>query len=555
MKGLKHKRNAAMSDISSTSADEELEDILTTDEKNKKSKLFIKKYGVIIFPLLLLLIACVILMTCLLGVRGVYVNVNNPNEFFNFSAGTYEYVELNGLLVDYSDAERGIWQPSDKKLHPIGVDDLYLRHISSLTISKVEKSGKYITVHEYGGFSNKNEYKKFRRVSLISYPLISKKLTVKIDVNGGNEKGYTKKIKMGNTIDYPDFVPTKSGYQFMGWYTDPYGFKRENGRAIYPNHRIWEDVTFYANWSNNTQYEVIVKDSSFSFQAQEGDLLLPTLQKAEDNTSYDYFLDGKIIDENTVMPPKNITITRQNPRERVFYIYFDANGGDFPVKKQVVSDTYSMVIGSAPTKEGFVFGGWDDGNHIHYLNGEFSWLIGSPTDRHDIYLKAIWLEPFEFTLKDGGYELTKCNALEWKYIIIPSSYNGLPVISIGDYAFSKNELSRYKMVDVTIPNTVTHIGKGAFQDSDYLLNVRIPDSVTEIDEDAFNLCLNLTSVVLSSSVTKLNSGVFSDCWKLKKIYFRGSISKWYSLEKADDWINGHIFANSAYVVICTDGKA
>lgn len=52
---------------------------------------FAKKYGKIILPALLLLIAFITLMVCLVGIRGVYVNVNNPNEFYSFTATGFEY--------------------------------------------------------------------------------------------------------------------------------------------------------------------------------------------------------------------------------------------------------------------------------------------------------------------------------------------------------------------------------------------------------------------------------------------------------------------------------
>ena len=86
-------------------------------------------------------------------------------------------------------------------------------------------------------------------------------------------------------------------------------------------------------------------------------------------------------------------------------------------------------------------------------------------------------------------------------VVIPSSINGVPVTTIGNYAFSLNNLT-----SVTIPNSVTTIGGGAFY-SNNLTSVVIPDSVTTIGDGAFSLN-NLTSVVIPNSVTTIGNYAF-----------------------------------------------
>ena len=70
-------------------------------------------------------------------------------------------------------------------------------------------------------------------------------------------------------------------------------------------------------------------------------------------------------------------------------------------------------------------------------------------------------------------------------LTIPNS-----VISIGDYAFS----ACTGLPSVTIPNSVTSIGDWAFSDCTGLTSVTIPNSVTEIGEGAFYYCLGLTRI-------------------------------------------------------------
>ena len=85
-------------------------------------------------------------------------------------------------------------------------------------------------------------------------------------------------------------------------------------------------------------------------------------------------------------------------------------------------------------------------------------------------------------------------------IVIPSTYNGLPVTSIG-----------YK----------------AFINRKSLASIGIPDSVTSIGDWAFYLCTSLTS-----------------------INFEGTVEQWNAISKGTSWI----YNPGDYTIYCTDGK-
>ena len=83
----------------------------------------------------------------------------------------------------------------------------------------------------------------------------------------------------------------------------------------------------------------------------------------------------------------------------------------------------------------------------------------------------------------GAFE--NCNSLT--SIIIPNS-----VTSIGDNAFSGCD----KLTSITIPHSVTSIGEDAFSSCDELTSITIPNSVTSIENNAFKGCSNLTSIIV-----------------------------------------------------------
>lgn len=72
------------------------------------------------------------------------------------------------------------------------------------------------------------------------------------------------------------------------------------------------------------------------------------------------------------------------------------------------------------------------------------------------------------------------------------------------------------LTDITIPNTVTDIGVGAFQYS-ALTSIIIPNGVTKIWAGAFHHCTSLKSVTLPNSITQIQRDAFRDCTTLTTV--------------------------------------
>jgi len=129
-------------------------------------------------------------------------------------------------------------------------------------------------------------------------------------------------------------------------------------------------------------------------------------------------------------------------------------------------------------------------------------------------------------MEDGGKITITGYTGNEKYLTIPPTANGMPIVAIAKEAFRNKGL-----ISVTIPDSVITIGDSAFSGNQIikvilgngvttiearafannkLTGVVIPDSVTTIGESAFFNNTQLSSVTIGSKVTNIGKFAFSD---------------------------------------------
>ena len=105
-------------------------------------------------------------------------------------------------------------------------------------------------------------------------------------------------------------------------------------------------------------------------------------------------------------------------------------------------------------------------------------------------------------------------------VVIPSTYQDMPVTSVGNYAFHNCA----SLTSITIPDSITSIGNYAFNECTSLTSITIPNSVTSIGNYAFAGCTNLPNIIIPNSVTTIGSYAFYYCESFTSITIPDSIT-------------------------------
>ena len=179
------------------------------------------------------------------------------------------------------------------------------------------------------------------------------------------------------------------------------------------------------------------------------------------------------------------------------------------------------------------------------FTGDFKWLLEGCDEQSKEYLSLTSVE-FQSTGTTGEYQVGVANSGSYVgELVFPSSVNGDPVTTIAENT-SLTQEQKNQITSVYIPDSVTTIGRSAFQNFTNLETINfeqdetesasvasstglttigwkafmgcvklkdfiIPDTVQNIAGEAFVNCASLTEIIIPDGVSALDYGIFEGC--------------------------------------------
>ncbi len=234
--------------------------------------------------------------------------------------------------------------------------------------------------------------------------------TVTYDANGGTNAPTTQKKYYGDILQLSMEIPTRSGYVFKGWSTEP------TGDILYQpgmNYEKDEDITLYAIWAKTyyVAYDTNGGSEILTTQYFEVNETVQISQKIPSRIGY-IFLgwsdtpSGEVNFQPGDFYSQNKDVTLYAIWEKGFIVTYDDNWGSGPycLEDQIKRKGETLILTDViPLRTGYIFSGWSttpDGPVVYASSAAYK-------EDSDITLHARWV--YECNLCDGwGYLYEKC---------------------------------------------------------------------------------------------------------------------------------------------------
>ena len=287
--------------------------------------------------------------------------------------------------------------------------------------------------------------------------------TLNFDTQGKGAPIDSQFVEINEKAEKPK-TPTTDGYSFAGWYTDA---DCTEGNAFDFDAPLTASATVYAKWA---------QQHTVSF----------------DTGTTGISIDDVLVDDGDFVSAPKDFIT---PDEYMFIGWF------------CEEVCFTPCLFNWPIREDTtIYGRWCP------LSGEcgedLTWSFDKDTK--------------ELTISGNGEALGD-------YLEDLTDFYGLPIQSI---KFETTNLKKIgegffwnltELTEITLPDTVTTIGKYAFAECSSLTSVTLPDSVTKIDDYAFSRCSELKNIAIPNNVTQIGECAFARCTALKNFTIPESV--------------------------------
>jgi uncharacterized repeat protein (TIGR02543 family) len=197
-----------------------------------------------------------------------------------------------------------------------------------------------------------------------------KSIAISYNVNGGSgsapgSQNWTYDASTPATLDAGSGL-TKSGYSFGGWSASASattGATTGTPSSSLTYYAVWTPVTYtitYATGSGTGSVPTEAgKNLGGTFTLASGSAMTPPAASGAVTYSFAYWNDGTSnysAGATYVMPANNVTLTAQ--WIAIYYVSYNANGGATSIAGEQKTESATVTIGAAATRDGYTFGKW-----------------------------------------------------------------------------------------------------------------------------------------------------------------------------------------------------
>lgn len=164
----------------------------------------------------------------------------------------------------------------------------------------------------------------------------------------------------------------------------------------------------------------------------------------------------------------------------------------------------------------------NQGDNIDVPNNSQTKNNSSVGDDTNTYVDNIeYSQNLAYTISDDRtyYVVRGLGLCSDRDIVIPPTYNKLPVLEIGDNAFEKEEIN-----SVIFTKNVRRVGVKAFSECNNLSKIVFGDNLETISSYAFNKCKKLNEITFGSNDLSIDSYAFYLCEELSSLNIKNVIS-------------------------------
>lgn len=273
---------------------------------------------------------------------------------------------------------------------------------------------------------------------------------------------------------------------FLGWRDDEDGGRYWDFAAdVMPKH----DLTLEAGWQ--PAFEYAIEDGEATITKYLGDSLYVKVPSGSEELMVTAIAPDAFdtLKGLTLVGDKNSaaqTFAEQYGCKfemRTRTLSFETNGGT-PVAPREFYATDAVELPQVIRYNHKLKGWYIDAE----LTRKYETWMGMPP--MDLTLYAAWemsssSVPYECVVYGTGVKITKYVGSETN-IVVPASIDGVPVRSVGEYAFSGAT-----MTHIRFPDSISEIGPYAFKDCKNLMVATLPKTLSVIEEGLFEGCTSL----------------------------------------------------------------